>query len=169
MRTEDTLERICNQITMNCGDRLQACQTVGVSLQFLDLWCKDDPKVAERVQEAERFGVQGLYSAAVQRAVRGVEEDVYYKGDVVGQKIVYSDSLLTTLLKGKLADFKKEDQTAATNVQVNVAIMPRANNYDEWLQMKAKTIAPAIEAPKNEPIDAEYREVQEGDKLPNLL
>ena len=156
MRTEVTLDGICRALQENCGDRYEACRAVGVSLIFLDQWERDDEEVAKRVQEAERVGTMGLVSAAIKRGVHGVEEDVYYKGVVVGQKTNYSDSLLTTLLKAKRPEFGKEAEGGGTNVTVNVAnIMPRAETYEQWLQMKTVTLA----TPKPEPEDAVFVEV----------
>lgn len=164
MRTQQTLEALKTELQRNCGDRLAACQTVGVSLIFVNQWCKDDTKVAEELLEAERVGTQGLVSAAIQRAVRGVDEDVYYQGEVVGTKTNYSDSLLTTLLKAKVPEFAKDADGAARGVTVNIAnIMPRADNYEQWLAMKQATLAPPPEqlpAPdSSEPVDAEYTAV----------
>lgn len=139
MRNEHTLEAILDALTHNCGDALAACKRVGVSLLFLNQWCKDDPQVAERVEEATRVGAQGLLSAAIQRGVHGVEKAVYYKGRQIDTETVYSDSLLGLLLKAKGgADFKADNP--APSVQVNIAnLMPRASNYEEWLAMKEQT------------------------------
>lgn len=161
MRTEVTLAGICAALQRNCGDPYEACREVGVSLIFLEQWCKDDPKVAERVQEAERVGTAGLYSAAVQRAVKGVEKGVYFKGARVDTETVYSDSLLSLLLKAKRPEFAKDAEGAGTTVNVNVAnIMPRADSYEQWLQMKTATLAP----PAQQVIEAEYEEVSDAAK-----
>lgn len=156
MRSEITLELIEKQLQSNCGDLLAAAKSVGVSLIFINQWRKDDPRVNERIQEAERVGTQGLVSAAIQRAVHGVEKDVYFKGEVVGQQREYSDGLLTTLLKAKVPEFTKDSEGTNVNVQVNVAnIMPRAKTYDEWLSMKRATID--LPAPDNSNvIDVDY-------------
>lgn len=175
MRNEATLSAIILELQRNCGDTLAACKTVGVSLIFLNQWRKDDPKVNETCLEAERVGTQGLVSAAIQRAVHGIEKDVYYNGRVVGQEVAYSDSLLNTLLKAKVPEFAKDAENRAVQVNVNVAnIMPRAANYADWLAMKDQTISRALPAPDADreasleaishimcepPIDAEYVEV----------
>jgi hypothetical protein len=144
MRTQAYLDRLAHELSHNCGDWLSAAKSCGLSLMFVRQWVKDDPIAASTLTEAEAVGVQGLYSAAVKRAVEGYEEDVYYKGDVCGQKTVYSDSLLTTLLKGKLEAFKAADQQTP-QVTVNIAnLMPRASSYDEWLAMKNETLKPQM-------------------------
>jgi hypothetical protein len=42
-----------------------------------------------------------LESEARRRAIEGVEEPVYQGGQLVGTRMVYSDSLLALLLKGR--------------------------------------------------------------------
>lgn len=163
MRNETTLAALERELQANCGDDLAAARAVGVSLIFVNQWAKDDKDVASRLQEAARVGAQGLVSAAIQRAVRGVSKGVYFKGVRVDEETVYSDGLLQTLLKAKVPEFAKDAEgTGAVNVQVNVAnMMPRATSYDEWLQMKSSTLAkPALPAPNPEDvIEAEYVEI----------
>ncbi len=148
MRNEATLQALERELQSNCGDDLAAARAVGVSLLFMNQWRKDDKITNDRLTEASRVGVQGLYSAAVQRAVTGVEKPVWYKGAVAGYETVYSDGLLTTLLKGKLDDFKPKEEGAGVHVNVNVAnLMPRAKDYGEWLAMKHDTFKAALPAP----------------------
>lgn len=155
MRNETTLASLESELQRNCGDILAAAKACGVSLIFVNQWRKDDKTADARLLEAERVGTQGLVSAAIQRGVHGVQEDVWYKGEIVGQKTNYSDSLLTTLLKAKVDEFKKENEGGGVNVQVNVAnLMPRANTYEEWLAMKDQTLNKALPAPTDADRDA---------------
>lgn len=148
MRTQALLDRLVEELTHNCGDSLAAARTCGVSLQFVRAWAKDDKITAEALHEATLVGTQGLVSAAIERGVNGYKKDVYYKGNVVGQETIYSDTLLVTLLKAKVDDFKPGNENTP-QITVNVAnIMPRANTYEEWLSMRDVTNAPkAIAAP----------------------
>lgn len=162
MRSEMTLALLETQLQSNCGDILAACRSVGVSLVFVNQWRKDDSKVHERLTEAERVGTQGLISAAIQRGVHGVEKGIYYKGERVDSERVYSDTLLTTLLKAKVPEFAKDGEGGGGGggVTVNIAnIMPRATNYDEWLAMKQNTLAPPVQALPQIVEDAEYEEI----------
>jgi hypothetical protein len=170
MRNEMTLNAISTELQRNCGDVLAACRAVGVSLIFVNQWRKDDKEVDAKLTEAERVGTQGLVSAAIQRAVRGVEKGIYYKGIRVDSETVYSDGLLQTLLKAKVPEFAKEGENGSVHVNVNVAnLMPRATSYDQWLTMKQQTLAPPADREKSlgalgrvmcEPaIDAEFTEV----------
>lgn len=72
---------------------------------------------------------------AVRRAVDGVDKDVYYKGEVVGQERVYSDGLLGKLLEGSKRDKYNPKKTADTNVhvQVGLAVVPMTNPVlEDW-------------------------------------
>lgn len=143
MRTDEKLAEICDNLRMNYGDTFKACRLSGVSVDFLMNWLRDDATAREAVQEAQRVGYMGIESAIIERGIYGVQEDVYYKGDVVGHKTVYSDGLLGKLAEARIPAYNKKETTTGVgtingNVQIN--FMPRASNYDEWLAMKDKTL-----------------------------
>lgn len=143
MRTQATLDALVQALQVNCGDLFDACKRVLVSPVFVRQWMKDDKDVREAITEAERVGALSLQSAAIQRAVHGVEKGVYFKGEKVDTEIQYSDGLLTTLLKGRMPEvYGKEAEGGGNtfNGPTQINIMPRANSYDEWLAMKDATL-----------------------------
>lgn len=171
MRTEELLNEITEELAQNCGDFFAACRTAGVSPKFVRQWMKDDAKVKEAIDEAEHCGALGLESAAIKRAVHGVEEGVYYQGELVGTETKYSDSLLTTLLKGRIKSRYGSEGGTSVNVNVTNAIQafPRPTNYAEWLQMVEQTEQHArLPAPDVE--EAEYTPIPSpGKRLPPEL
>ena len=59
--------------------------------------------------------------AAVERAIDGVDEDVYFKGTKVGKRKVRSDSLLQTVLKSSDPDkYAERKHVKAEGIQVNL-------------------------------------------------
>lgn len=87
-----------------------ACRTVGIGRrtvysarevdeEFARAW---DDIVAESTDEMER--------EAYRRAVEGVEEPVYQRGELVGQVRRYSDQLLMFLLKARRPEVYRENQ-----------------------------------------------------------
>jgi len=63
--------------------------------------------------------IDELEEAAFQRAVRGVEKDVYFKGQVVGKETQYSDSLLALMLTNRRSElYGKDKDTKKENGQV---------------------------------------------------
>lgn len=162
MRTEMRLAALAAALEKNCGDLFEACREAGCSVAFVTQWRKDDPQANERLTEAQRIGYMRIESVAIQRAIHGHEEDVYYQGDVVGQKVVHHDGLLQKIMAAKLPEYSK-GEGGGVNVQVNVAnIMPRAASYNEWLEMKSATLEkreelPALPSPDNDDIiEAEF-------------
>jgi hypothetical protein len=136
MRNEFNLGLITDALLSNCGDFYGACKSAALSPSFVRKWMKEDDKVKEEIECAAEVGAMQLESAAIKRAVHGVEEDVFYQGEVCGTTTKYSDSLLQMLLKKRMKQVYGDD-AAQTNVNVNVlnAIqsMPRAKSYEEWL------------------------------------
>lgn len=171
MRTDWTLKAITDALQVNYGDLHAAARTCGVSPSFLFQWMKDDAEVLKAVEEAQRVGYAGLESAAINRGVHGVDKAVYYKGQVAGYEKQYSDMLLVKLMEARLPEYsKKQDAGNTFNGPTQINIMPRANNYEEWLAMKDATLKPkALPAPAEQIVDASYHEVTGMDALRGLL
>lgn len=168
MRTDDNLDAVCEALQKHCGDMFKAAQAAGISPLRLDQWLRDDEEARARVEEAQRVGWMGLESEARRRAVEGVSEPVFYKGDVVGYKQQYSDGLLGKLLEARVPAYKKGDDAARMNFLGNtqINIMPRANNFDEWLAMRDRTLEDREQAALPEP--AQFEEVLEDKPLAHL-
>lgn len=171
MRTDFTLKQVCDALQQNCGDLHDAARQAGISPHFLFAWMKDDAEAAKQVEEAQRVGWGGLESAAIRRAVQGVDKAVYYKGEVVGYDTQYSDALLGKLLEARVPAYKKGDQSANTfNGPTQINIMPRAETMEEWLAMKQATLTRDDPKPLPAPVqDAEYTEVTGMEALRGLL
>jgi hypothetical protein len=143
MRTDENLKLLSDELQKNCGDIHAACRAVGVSPHFLMNWMKDDAEACAVLEEAQKIGWMGLESVAIQRATVGVEEDVYFKGEVVGQKTVTSDSLLVKVMEARIPAYQKKTESghATFNGPTQINMMPRAETFDEWLAMKDQTLA----------------------------
>ena len=85
-----------------CMTVTHAAEAAKITRQTHYDWLEKDPKYATAFEQAKQEASDRLEAEARRRAVDGVEEPVYYLGKVVGTKLVYSDGLLTFLLKGVL-------------------------------------------------------------------
>lgn len=167
MRTDEKLEELCDRLTYNCGDIHEAAKWVGLSPSFVHAWIKDDKIAAEKIKEAQRVGWGGLESEAIRRAVRGVEEEIYFKGEVVGYKTVYSDGLLGKVMEARIPEYSKKESGSNTFLgPTQINIMPRAESYEEWLEMRQQTLSvdnapPQLEAPVKVPeiLQGDYVEI----------
>lgn len=87
---------------------------------------KSDSAFAAQVAEATQAAGDALESVLIDRGMNGVEEDVYFKGDVVGTKVNYSDTLLLAAVKAaKREKYSEARETKHTHQGiVGVAVIP---------------------------------------------
>ena len=124
------------------GNITQSAKAVGYAdTTYLRRLKKDNKDFAEAWEMAALAGADRLLDEAQRRALDGIEEHIYYKGEVVGTKLVYSDALLMFLVRG--AHPTKYGQGAgasgASQINFGVAILPmQASNELAW---EERTIA----------------------------
>ena len=152
--TLDALEALEEALAENHGSIARAAAQIGCKPQHIHMWIARDPEVYNRVRAAQLIGYASLEDAAIERAVYGVEQPVFHKGAIAGYKTDYSDGLLSQLLKARVEGFSADE--GHTGLTVNVAIMPRASSYEEWVIQREQALAPAqLPAPE----DATYEEI----------
>ena len=80
---------------------VHACKAVGINRVTAYRARDADPEFARDWDAALEDGIDRAEQEAYRRAVLGVEEPVYQGGQLVGTRQVYSDSLLSLVLKGR--------------------------------------------------------------------
>lgn len=175
MRTDEKLKEICDNLRQTYGDLHVSARRAGVSIDFVTNWMRDDKVAADEIEEARRVGYMGLESVAIERAVHGVEKGVYFKGEKVGIEIQHSDTLLVKLLEARVPAFNKKEAANTFNGPTQINIMPRAENFEQWMQMKELTLKArdqqkALPAPNSVPevLQGEYVEVRDDAPLAGL-
>lgn len=83
-----------------CGNITRAAEIAGVARQTHYDWMSDDEHYAAAFASATEHAADRLEQEARRRAVEGVDEPVFYKGEPCGTIRKYSDTLLIFLLKG---------------------------------------------------------------------
>jgi hypothetical protein len=78
-----------------------ACLRAGIDRTAAYRHRRDDAEFAEAWRGVDTAITDDLEREAIRRAVDGVEEPEFYKGEIVGSTRRYSDSLLQFLLKGR--------------------------------------------------------------------
>ena len=76
------------------------------------------PAFATRWKDAFEDVTDRLEEAGLRRAINGVDEGVFYQGERVGSKRVYSDSILTFMLQGRRPEVYK--QKSAQDVDIKL-------------------------------------------------
>jgi hypothetical protein len=103
----------------------RACEAVGIDRQTVWIRRQKNPDFAAQCELAIEMSADKLEQEARRRALEGVEEPVYQGGQLVGTRLVYSDSLLALMLKGRrkkvFAD--RTEVTGANGGPVKAAIV----------------------------------------------
>lgn len=95
---------------------------------------KEDPNFSLAWTDAQRQANDALQAEARRRAIEGVDEPVYYKGEHVGSITKYSDKLLETLLKAEMPE-KFKESVSNDGEERGVLVVPRSPKtitVDEW-------------------------------------
>lgn len=104
----------------------RAVEGTGVSRFTVYEHRKNDADFRRRWEEADEAYADALEAEAYRRAVKGVEEPVFYQGEVCGKIRRYSDSLLAQQLKARRPERYRErvSMDANVNVKSGVLIVP---------------------------------------------
>lgn len=97
-----------------------ACDEIGISRTAFRHWREADPAFREAFEDAYDDGSDLMEDEATRRAVKGVKQDVYHAGDVVGEKTVYSDDLMKFMLAGRRPE-RYRDGVTINNMNAQVA------------------------------------------------
>lgn len=124
------------EVLSETGHVTKAAQAVGyANTAYLHKIRREDKDFKEAWDLAVLAAGDKLLDEADRRAREGVIEDIYYKGQVVGHKYVYSDSLLMFLLRGIHPDKFGQGVGKGGGIQLNfgVAVLPvQAQNEEAW-------------------------------------
>lgn len=99
-----------------------AAASVGVSPEQVRSFRHANPEFAAAVQRALDFYRDTLVREVHRRAHDGVEDTIYFQGQPVGKRRIYSDRLLEFLVKRHVPEFR-EHYTADVNVSGGVLVV----------------------------------------------
>ena len=91
-----------------CATITYAAKIALISRQRHYKWLDNDPAYAKAFEEAKIAATDALVAEARRRAIQGVEEPIFYKGELVQTIRKYSYTLLIFLMKGALPEVYRE-------------------------------------------------------------
>lgn len=112
---EATQEKFLKALSMTANIRA-ACMAAGIDRSLVYYWQEHDDSFSMRFNIANQEANDLLFAAAWERSVKGVEKPVVSMGKQVfvdGKPLmerVYSDALLSLLLKARLPEFRDRQQ-----------------------------------------------------------
>lgn len=130
---EDSKLRFLEELAKH-GGIMRAAEKAEIAYNSLLNHRKKCPLFDSAVLRAQkRFG-ESLESEAYRRAVEGTKRPVYYKGEVVGHILEFSDRMLELLLKKNVPEFR-EKVTADVNIRGGVLVVnAEAKDVNAWLE-----------------------------------
>ena len=103
-----------------CATITHAAEIAKVSRRVHYKWIEKDEEYQKAFAEAQFEASDALIAEARRRAIQGVSEPVYYKGEVVGSIQKYSDTLLIFLIKGDQPEKYREHLHHTGDLNVNL-------------------------------------------------
>ncbi len=120
------------------GQVMVAAQAVGyATTQHLHKLRREDEDFAEQWDEALVSAGDTFKDEAVRRAREGVLEPDYYKGEIVGYTVKYSNDLLMFIIKQNDPSFRDTGRGGGVNINFGVALMPMQAKSDEAWEQRA--------------------------------
>jgi len=130
---DDNAKNLFLEEVSRTGLLAKSAKVIGVNSRFIKKHLEDNQEFFEAYEEALLMYQESLQAEMHRRAVEGVEEDVYFQGVVCGQKRVYSDSLLTTLTKAKVPEFRDRQKLDVAVSGGVLLTLPPAQSQEQWL------------------------------------
>lgn len=120
----------------------RAAQRVGVSASAVHALRNRSAEFDEAFTESLEYAIDGLEAEAHRRARDGVEEAVYYQGEIVGWKRTYSDGLLQFILKGRRREVfgDKQEITGADGAPITIDSTTRATRIAQLMAIANKRL-----------------------------
>lgn len=123
------------------GNVTQAARLAGWKYPTIaEEYRKEDPDFDRAWFDAKRQANDSLIAEARRRAVDGIEEPVFYKGQLCGSITKYSDKLLETLLKGEMPE-KFREMEKSGDERPGVLVIPRSAetiDINDWEENAAQ-------------------------------
>lgn len=122
-KSDDHWDEFLRTLVNYGGNCTRACEICKISREAVYWKRRNDKEFSQRYDEAMEQSTDVLEDEVVRRAFEGVQEGVYYQGDRVDLKTVYSDSLIQFMLRSRRPEkYKDRVSTDNTNLNANVTV-----------------------------------------------
>lgn len=154
------------RILAQTGKVAEAARAVGFQdTSSLQKFRRDDEDFAEEWGAALDSAKHVLEEEAIDRAVNGVLEPTYYKGEIVGYTAKKSDALMMFLLRKLDPSYRDTSRGGDTNITFGIAVLPMTAQSDEAWEKRALTMHgnQTIIEVEAKPVENRLSRVQRGD------
>jgi hypothetical protein len=134
IRTQERRRRFLDALVETGGNVSRSCDLANFGRRAAYDWRRDEAEFAAEWDEAVNRGLDALEAEARRRAFEGIEEPVFYKGEVCGFVRRYSDALIMFMLKAYRPQFRDR-------------VLIDVNAVDSEIERRLATMAQRGEAP----------------------
>jgi hypothetical protein len=132
-----TAEQHVLQAYMELGGIGPAARKAGVTTSAVFAHQKYNPEFAQKLEQARLDIASRVEASVLKRAVRGHNEKVFYKGEIVGVQRKPSDSLAMFWLKSHVPE-RYGDKLETRNLNVNASVRDLSTDELKAMIDKAK-------------------------------
>jgi hypothetical protein len=129
------------------GTKVAACRRAKVSPETIDAHLKNDPDFALQAETAKAYAIDLLHTRAMQRAIEGDCEPVYWQGIEVGHVRKFDSRLQIEMLRAHMPNTFKTPGQGNINIDTGDKILVMTE------ELRAKLIALHREEILAEPLD----------------
>lgn len=130
--TPEKMAEFCAKLVESGGNVTAACEHIEVSRVCAYRHRKEDPDFRAMWLEAEGMAIERMEDEARRRAVEGVQEPVFHKGEQCGTIKKYSDTLMIFLLKAHAPEkYKDRSETTVKGDIATALVAARKRTSDE--------------------------------------
>ena len=119
-------KKILDLVVKNGGNVSAAAAKVGVSAATVHYHQKVDKVFREKLMMAKLEAANQVEESITHRGLEGVDEDIYYQGEVVGSKKVYSDTLLLERARALMPE--RYGKRTQMDINANVSVEHKARS-----------------------------------------
>lgn len=89
----------------------QACKAIGRHREYVEIAIDRQESFRTALVRAQERAIDDIEATIIDRAANGWQEEVYFKGECVGSKTVYSPTLALKVLQVKRRSWRELDET----------------------------------------------------------
>lgn len=143
-KREKKAPKFLKELRENGGFVGKACEAVGISKQSVYVWRESDKEFAIEWDRAIDLATEDLEKEARRRAYQGVEEPVFYQGEVCGHIRKFSDTLLMFTIKARRPEYRDKIQVDVkqldTDIERELAILAAGSQRDTSSEAESEAI-----------------------------
>jgi hypothetical protein len=143
-KKERKVPMFLKELRVNGGFVGKACEAVAISRKSVYAWRETDLEFAAEWDRAVELATEDLEKEARRRAYDGVQEPVFYQGEICGHVQKFSDTLLMFTIKARKPEYRDKIQIDVkqldTDIERELALIAAGRQADTSGEAESETV-----------------------------